>query len=858
MTISGASRLGHYEVISSLGAGGMGEVWRARDTRLAREVAIKVLPAEVAGDPSRLRRFEKEARAASALNHPNIVTIYDIGTSDSVSWIAMERVEGKTLRELLFAGPLPSKRLLHVGAQIAGGLARAHEAGIVHRDLKPENVMVTKDGLVKILDFGLAKLTTTGSGSDQGSHLPTETGTSPGMVLGTVGYMSPEQAAGQAVDFRSDQFSFGSILYEMATGKRAFQKGTAVDTLSAILHEEPEPVGQVVPQAPVPLRWVVERCLDKDPANRYASTRDLARDLGTLRDRLSEASSPDASAAVAPSRGLRLPAAVAALALLGAVALGVFAGRPYWKSVFSSRPTLRQITFRRAGIGDARFAPDGQIVYSADAGAQRSPGELFSVRPGTPEPRSLGLPPANIVAVSSSGELAILVGGAPRQGTLATVSLAGGAPRELMEDVRYADWAPDGKSLAVVHVAGSHPRLEYPIGKVLYEPRGWVGPIQFSRKGDLIAFEDNDAWVPGAKQAHRLTTIDRAGKTRRIADVPWEFRWSPGGDELWFNEIESGTTTLRSLSLTGRSRFLASFPGDFGLHDVARDGRVLLERVTQEREIVGRAKGEPGERNLSWLDGSVPVALSADGRTLLFNEIGQGGGVNHAVYLRRTDGSPAVRLGEGQAHALSADGQWALVSPDAQADYLVLLPTGPGLPRRVPLGKIRIAGGGARFLPDARRILVRGSEAGHAPRLYLMDVESGSSRAVTPEGLSIDSAVHVSPDGRKAFLSTNGGQSRIWDLEGGSAEPIRGIPADHYAIEWCADGKSLFVRSSADVPLRVFRLELATGRLEPWKEFSIADIGTGLVGVIPTPDGQSYVYGYTRYFSDLFIAEGIR
>src|SRR6266496_1008970 len=252
MAVAAGSRLGPYEVLVPLGAGGMGEVWKARDTRLGREVAVKVLPAEVASDPSRLKRFEKEARAASALNHPNIVTIYDIGSVDSVSYIAMEKVDGKTLREVLFSGPLPIKRLLQIAAQIADGLARAHEAGIVHRDLKPENLMVTKDGLVKILDFGLAKLTQMDS-SGEGSHLPTETGTSPGVVLGTVGYMSPEQASGQPLDFRSDQFSFGSILYEMATGKRAFQKKTAVDTLSAILNEDPEPIAAVNPLAPAPL-----------------------------------------------------------------------------------------------------------------------------------------------------------------------------------------------------------------------------------------------------------------------------------------------------------------------------------------------------------------------------------------------------------------------------------------------------------------------------------------------------------------------------------------------------------------------------------------------------------------------------
>ena len=269
MTLPSGTRLGPYEVLSPLGAGGMGEVYRARDTRLDREVAIKVLPAELASDAERLKRFEKEARSASSLNHPNIVTIYDIGSDGGVSYIAMERVEGPTLRTLLAGGAQPIKRLLQIAPQIADGLSRAHEAGIVHRDLKPENVMVTKDGLVKILDFGLAKLTSRTSGSDEGSHLPTMTETTPGVVVGTVGYMSPEQASGLALDFRSDQFSLGSILYEMATGKRAFQKKTAIDTLAAILNEEPEPIASINPQVPAPLRWIVERCLDKEPEARY-------------------------------------------------------------------------------------------------------------------------------------------------------------------------------------------------------------------------------------------------------------------------------------------------------------------------------------------------------------------------------------------------------------------------------------------------------------------------------------------------------------------------------------------------------------------------------------------------------------
>ncbi len=288
MTTAPGSRLGPYEILAPLGSGGMGEVYRAKDTKLGREVAIKVLPAAVAQDPARRQRFEQEARSASSLNHPNILTIHDIAEADGALYIAMELVDGKTLRELLASGePLPTRRLLDLAVQVAEGLAKAHAAGIVHRDLKPENLMVSKDGFVKILDFGLAKLTEAAAPQDA-SVMPTAVAapTEPGTVMGTVGYMSPEQASGQPVDFRSDQFSFGSILYEMATGKRAFQRKTGAETLVAIIRDEPEPLAQAAPAAPAPVRWIVERCLAKDPEERYASTKDLARDLKSVRDHL--------------------------------------------------------------------------------------------------------------------------------------------------------------------------------------------------------------------------------------------------------------------------------------------------------------------------------------------------------------------------------------------------------------------------------------------------------------------------------------------------------------------------------------------------------------------------------------------
>ena len=864
MTITTGTRLGPYEVVSRLGAGGMGEVWRARDSRLQREVAIKVLPGDVAADAGRLKRFEKEARSASALNHPNIVTIYDIGQSDSVSFIAMELVDGKTLRELLFAGALPIKRVLAITAQVADGLARAHEAGIVHRDLKPENVMVTKDSLVKILDFGLAKLTYTGVESGEGTNLPTDTGTGAGVILGTVGYMSPEQASGQPVDYRSDQFSFGSIVYELLTGKRAFVGKTGVDTLSAILNDEPAPITTINPQTPTPLRWTVERCLAKEPDDRYTSTRDLARDLATVRDHLSEASASGAALAGAPARSRsRVRVAVLTAALLSAVAAGIFAGRPVWKARFSSQPTIRQLTFRRTSILDARFAPDGQTVVYGAAAAEQSKGnfgELLSARPGTPESRTLGLPPANVLSISSTGELAIIVGGWPRLGTLATVPLGGGAPRELLEDVRQADWAPDGKSLAVVHVVKGGMRLEFPIGKILYEAPGWIGGIEFSPRGDLIAFNDHKTFIPGGAPGGEITVMDLAGKRRTVTKAPYEFKWSPRGDEIWFDETEAGVTAIEAVTLSGRKRLVASFPGTFGLQDISRDGRVLLERVSEQFEIVGRFPGDAAERNLSWLDGSVPADVSADGKTLLFTETKQGGGPKAAVYKRPTDGSPAVPLGAGAALNLSPDGLWALSSPGAtDASHLVLLPTGPGQPRTLSLPGIRMAGSGAgRFFPDGKRVLIRGVEAGHGARLYVIDLDSGKARPISPEGISIFASIAVSPDGTQIVSSEPEGKSDLYDLGGGPPRPVPALSGDLYAIKWCADGRSLFVRTGGIKPLRVYRLDLSSGRMELWKEFSVSDIGTGYLEVIPTPDGKSYVYGYKRYFSDLFIAEGLK
>ncbi|MEX1245423.1 MAG: protein kinase [Thermoanaerobaculia bacterium] len=845
MTIRIGAHLGPYEVLSPLGAGGMGEVYRARDTRLDREVAIKVLPSELSLDASRLRRFEKEARSASALNHPNIVTVYDIGSANGVSYLAMEKVEGETLRKLLLGGAIPTRKLLPIATQIAEGLAKAHEAGIVHRDLKPENLMVTKDGLVKILDFGLAKPTHVGSGSDEGSHLPTETGTSPGMIVGTVGYMSPEQASGELVDFRSDQFSFRSILYEMATGKRAFLKKTGAETLSAIINEEPAPMATVSPQAPAPLRWTVERCLAKDPEARYASTRDLARELATIGGHLSEASSGGTLAA-APRRRTGLNQVLAAAALLAA---SLLAGRMLWKEPPLSQPSFQRLTFRSGFVSAARFTPDGRtIVYSARWDGD--PPRIFLTRPEAPESQRLDLPDASLVSLSSSGELAIITGRIQIDqgwfyvsGTLATAPLAGGAPREIAEDVRWADWSPDGKQMMVVR----GDQLEFPVGKVIHRGHSFLS--RFSPAGDLIAYLEE----------HRLHATDVSGHEMEVvsrAVSGWDVRslaWSPSGDEIWFATDErGGGSTLRAVTLAGRERVLLRMPHGLTVEDVSRDGRMLLGVHRRRYEVWAGSAGEPRERNLTIFGSSNAMGLSADGKMLLDNE-------NGGFYLRRSDGSPPKKLGEGFASELSADGKWAAVVRAGPPAQLVLVPTGAGQERLLERGTIegydRLY---VRWSQDGRRLLFGAHEKGHGGRLYVQELAGGPPRAVTLEGVNAECA-SISPDGHFVVVQT-GNDFWIYPTDGGERRPVAGfLPTDYIWRNWSEDGRFAYAWNIDELPFRVFRVELSTGRREPWKTITPQDpVGIWNADLMMTPDGKSYAYNCSRDLADLFLVTGVR
>jgi serine/threonine protein kinase len=452
MALSSGTRLGPYEIIGLLGAGGQGEVYRARDPRLGREVAIKVLPPGSSGDADRARRFEQEARAAGALNHPNVLAVFDVGSQEGSSYIVSELLEGETLREHLSGAALPLRKAIDIAIQVSKGLGAAHARGIVHRDLKPENLLLTRDGRVKILDFGLAKLALPPAQDSEFSRDPTRSRvTGPGVVMGTVSYMSPEQVQGRAADYRSDLFSLGTILFEMLSGRRAFEKDSAVETMTAVLREDPFERAPLPSGVPPGLERIIRHSLEKNPEERFQSAHDLAFAL----EALPFASGPALASSLLPTVRRRrwLRATAAAVALLTLLAITFVSGR---KTAERPIPSFQRLTFRRGMVSSARFAPDGgTIVYGASW--EGAPTRLFSRRIEGRESNRVDLPDADIAAVSSTGEMAVMLGhrllfnsGPP--GTLARVPLSGGAPREVLKDVHGADWSPDGQSLCVIRL----------------------------------------------------------------------------------------------------------------------------------------------------------------------------------------------------------------------------------------------------------------------------------------------------------------------------------------------------------------------------------------------------------------------
>lgn len=864
MPLQPGSRLGAYEVLEPIGAGGMGEVYRARDTALKREVAIKVLPDLWSRDPERLRRFELEAQAAATLNHTNVVSIFHIGRHDGSPYIVTELLHGETLRDRLRQGPMPLREVLDIGSNIAQGLAAAHSAGVVHRDLKPENVFLTRDGRAKILDFGLAKLDPVAS--DNGSTVTVQHATKPGHVLGTVGYMSPEQVRGKPTDARTDIFSFGLILYEMLAGRRAFRAATNADIQASILREEPEHLSPTNANLPPGLEQIVWHCLEKEPQRRFQSASDIAFSLQSISTPGSAPSGVSRAETPSPYRRWLM----ISLGTLAVVALGFGAFRLGQKLTLTAPPEYQQLTYQPGVVASARISPDGQTIVCA--ARFTSTYRLYSIRFDSTGVRSLDFNADQVLAISSKGEVAILeswqsLAGSTGTGLLARVPLGGGAPKAVLKNVQFADWSPDGSELAVAHFVPEKRvyRLEYPVGKVLYETAGWIGELRLSTDGKTIAFIDHPIF--GDDEGYVAVIPASGGEIRRLTRQWGDLRglaWHPGGD-VWYTATDVGFNySLYGVTQSGKSRQVLRVPGGLILNDIAKDGRVLVTHTIERTVITVSTRGYPEEQDLSWLDNTEFFRFSNDGMQILLGDESSASGTRHASFLRRVDGSSAVRVGDGDGIALSPDGEWVLSRiPPSE---LVLLPTGAGETRWLTLPENSADPPGAHgsktviradlpaeWLPDGKHIVLVGED----DRTHLLDLD-GNDVALTPAGTT---GYLITSDGKFVLAITKTGIFELYPIGGGEPKPFPFVQPGDRPIRFSSDGQNIFVgNSEKGIPaVKVYRVSLATGnRTLLWHlQSPRTTVANEATSVDVTPDGTGYAYGYRQKSTALYTVNGL-
>ena len=860
MALTPGTKLGPYEILAPLGFGGMGDVYRARDTRLGRDVAIKVLPEALTKDADRLRRFEQEARTIAALNHPNILGIHDVGAYDGAPFLVSELLEGKTLREAMEAVRLPVRRAIEYALGIVQGLAAAHEKGVVHRDLKPENVFITRDGRVKILDFGLAKLA---SAKESREHEVTLTSpaTLPGMVMGTVGYMSPEQVRGDDLDARSDLFSFGAVLYEMLSGRRAFRRDTSAETMTAILREEPPELSETGGHGPPGLQRILARCLEKNAERRFQSASDLAFAVESLSGSSSNISARSMIRAdkLAGPRRAWLPWAVAVLGSLALVAAAWTIGRG---SAAKLQLKFTRLTYEQGFPSNARFAKDGQtVVYSAQW--NNDPLQVYSVRAEFPQSTKVDLPSAALLALSSTGDIEVAVDRVQESwflyGTMAQTQMTGGTPRAQAKDVIAADYAPDGRTLAIVRRANRKVQLEYPEGKVIYATAGYLDYARVSPSGKEVAFAEHPVY---GDDRGWVGFVDESGNHKQLTPEFGTIQglaWSRAGKEIWFTAADETTDReLYAVSLAGKQRTVLAAPQSIRLLDIAADDRVLLSVERQEPEIIGIDPATGKElRRLEWFDASLLGDILPDGKAIVYLEWGGPAGPLYLHVYRKLDGSAPVALGPGAQPRFSPDGTWVAGALLTRPPQVALNPTGAGESRRLAAGDITSLRAVSWF-PDGKHLLLTGAAEGQPLRTYEMDTEGAKPQPLGPADFI---GAIVAPDGKRIAGRSATAEAVVFDRESQKLEGIPGVEPQEEFSKWTEDGRALITYSSTPSSARIYRIDVSTGQRTMLQAIEPAE----KAGLMMTPirlayavRAKTYAYSTIRILGNLYIVEGLR
>jgi Tol biopolymer transport system component len=858
MGLNPGTKLGPYEIVAAIGAGGMGEVYRATDTRLGRDVAIKVLPVSLATDVDRLRRFELEAKTIATLNHPNIMGIHDIGTYEGAPFLVSELLEGETLRQKLDEGPIPTRRTVEYALGIAQGLAAAHAKGIVHRDLKPENIFITRDGRMKILDFGLAKLVRDQHSLETAMTLTSPT-TTPGMVLGTVGYMSPEQVRGEPSDERSDIFSFGTVLFEMLTGTRAFKRDTTVETMTAILKEEPPELSESGWQGPIGLQRILSRCLEKSPERRFQSASDLAFAIEALSG---TGSSQSAATAVVKDSGtakhwIWLGAVSLACAAVGA---GIA-----WSLRPAPRPVamFQRVSFERGTVVRGRFLSEGKTVVYSGVLKDGVP-DTYVIREDYPTSVAAGLHGAMVLAISRQDQLAVLV--RPRfwgqyvwGGTLARVPLGGMEPRELLDNVFDADWSPDGNALAVIDQKHGKWQVEYPIGKVLLTTDNWLSDIRVSPDGKHVALFRH----PAASKDDRgnVLLLDRDGK-QKVISAEWEalegMAWTPGGNEVWYSGAESGDQyCIRASTPEGKERVVYCGTSGTRLHDIAATGKALVSTQEERFTTAVIEHGSKMERELEGLGSAINPRLTPNGAEVVLTDVSERSGSDYSVFAEKMDGGAPVRIGEGgYGTDVSDDGKWVLVVlPGEVMGKVQVIPVGAGEGKTLQWQGFQVSS--ANWFPDGQHILLFGNPAGQTVGLYETDLKGTAPKMLVKEA---PEWADVMPDAENLLLLVDGTLVQR-SLKDGSEKKLRELEPGEVPVDWAKEPRQLFTRIVSPTEVRIDKLDLGSEKREKWQVFQPRNQQGSLLNVQQvsiTPDGRWVIINYLDQLGRLYESGTLR